>query len=59
LYQCFGTWLTLGSFPPQVVAESKLLKLAFETLVTLWIILFSRSKYICVFPYLFCFSDFI
>lgn len=34
LYQCFGTWLTLGSFPPHVVADSKLLKLAFENLLS-------------------------
>ncbi|XP_057317211.1 transportin-3-like [Hydractinia symbiolongicarpus] len=34
LYQCFGSWLTIGSFPPKEVAESKLLKLAFETLLS-------------------------
>jgi len=34
LYKCFGNWLTLGSFPPKDVAESRMLKLAFETLLS-------------------------
>lgn len=33
LYQCFGSWLTLGCFPSKDVAESKLLKLAFENII--------------------------
>ncbi|XP_065647772.1 transportin-3 isoform X2 [Hydra vulgaris] len=33
LFQCFGSWLTLGSFPPDKVAKSSLLKLGFNLLL--------------------------
>ena len=33
IFYCFGSWLELGSFPPNVIANSQLLRSVFETLV--------------------------
>jgi len=34
LYQCFGSWTTIGCFPPEQVAQCSLLQLAFQALMS-------------------------
>eukprot|EP00794_Sanderia_malayensis_P013001 gene13002-14340_t len=34
IYQCFGSWMELGSFPPEQIAKSDLLKSVFQILIS-------------------------